>query len=423
MEKNKREVITTEKFIEMGKKVHGDKFDYSEAVYINNKTGVKLTCFRGHKIEVSYSSHVNKKSDCRHCVKEDMSVRIRKEANENFYKRANQIHSNKYNYEKVNYVDSHTKITIICNKGHEFEQQPTSHLAGQGCKYCNEIALKEGKPLTNIVVPRITNKWTKEKFIEKGKEIHGNEYDYSLVNFISIKKPVVLRCNRNHIFEQIPELHLKGNNCRQCAVNNYSNEEFIVKSKEIFGDTFDYSKCNYINAITKITLICKEKKHEFEVCPTKHYSTLGCPLCNKTTEGKMEKELRQKYPNLKLQFFIKNINMIKTYPFDFLIKKHNIIVELDGKQHFERVEFFQQTVEERQLVDFIKMYWAFKEGFTVIRVYQPDVYKDNFDWVGQLVENIKDYDKPEFICLAKNISVYDEYCNNYKKFLQNYNFK
>ncbi len=50
MEKKKKEIITTEKFIEMGKKVHGDKFDYSEAVYVNAKTKIKLTCKNGHKI-------------------------------------------------------------------------------------------------------------------------------------------------------------------------------------------------------------------------------------------------------------------------------------------------------------------------------------------------------------------------------------
>jgi very-short-patch-repair endonuclease len=427
MEKNKKEAIITEKFIEMSKKVHGDKFDYSEAVYVNAKTKVKLTCKNGHKIEVTYRSHVKQQSNCVYCVRDKSGIEQKTKARDTFVEKSRVIHGNKYNYDKVNYVDSHTKIIIICNEGHEFEQQPTRHLSGQGCKYCNEKAIKNSEPITNVVVPRITNKWTTEKFIEKAKEIHGDKFDYSMVNFISYKKKVVIKCLKEHIFEQAPDGHLRGNDCKQCQdLKNFfrkiTNEEFIEKSKQIFINMFDYSKCYYIGSNIKVTLICKEKNHEFEVEPRHHYNSLGCPLCNKTTEGKMEKELRQKYPNLKLQFFIKNINMIKTYPFDFFIKKHNIIVELDGKQHFETVEFFQQTVEERQLIDFIKMYWAFKEGYTIIRVYQPDVYKDNFNWVGELVKNIKDYDKPEFICLAKDIKVYDEYCNNYKKFLENYNF-
>lgn len=413
----KKEVITKEIFIELGKQIHGDKFDYSEVIYVNTKTKVKLTCERGHKIQITYQDHINKKSNCIFCVREDMAIKVRFEAKQNFYKRANEIHNNKYNYEKVNYIDSHTKVIIICDKGHEFEQQPTSHLAGQGCKYCNQIALNEGNPLTNVKLPRITIKWTKDKFIEKGKEIHGDEYDYSMVNFISKKKPVTLKCSRNHTFEQIPELHLKGNNCRQCAVNNYSNEEFIQKSKEIFGDTFDYSKCNYINAFKKVILICNKDKHEFEVNPNRHYTNLGCPLCNQTTEGKVEKELRKLYnDDLKLQFLIKNINEIKTYPFDFLIEKYKVIVELDGKQHFETVPFFQQPVEERQKIDFTKMYWAFQEGYTVLRIYQPDVYLDNFDWVGNLLDKIKKYKLPQFICIAKDPTVYDEYCNNFIKY-------
>ncbi len=420
MEKIKKEIITKEKFIELGRQIHNNKFDYSDMIYINTKTKVKLTCNRGHKIEVSYQDHINKKSDCIYCVREDMSIKVRKEAKENFYKRANEIHGNKYNYEKANYIDSHTKIIIICDKGHEFEQQPKSHLAGQGCKYCNQIAIKEGKQITNLEVKRITNKWTTEKFIEQAKEVHGDKFDYSMVNLISYKKNVKIKCRQGHVFEQKVRSHLLGRDCKKCSALCLTNEQFVEKSKKIFNDTFDYSKCNYINTNIKVILICSKDKHEFEVEPRHHYNSLGCPLCYNTTEGKMEKELRKIYnKELKLQFLFKNINEIKTYPFDFLIKNNKVIIELDGRQHFETVQYFQQPVEERQRIDFIKMYWAFKEGYSIIRIYQPDVYLDNFNWIEQLQENIKNYEEPKFICLAKNIKVYDEYCDNYKKFLEN----
>lgn len=420
MEKVKREIITTKKFIEMGKKIHGDKFDYSEVEYVNNKTKVKLTCDRGHKIEMSYQSHIDKKAGCGICAKEKIGLDFRTKAKESFIQKSIEKHGNKYNYEKVNYVDSHTKIIIICDNGHEFEQQPTRHLAGQGCKFCNQIALKEGKPITNVEVDRITNKWTKEKFIERAREIHNDEYDYSLVNFISYKKKVTIKCRKGHIFDQKVSSHLTGKKCKQCSVNNYTNEEFIEKSKEIFGNIFDYSKCKYEGAKTKVILICNKNKHEFEVEPSHHYDNLGCPLCYNTTEGKMEKELRKIYSeDLKIQFKIKKNKEIKTYPFDFIIKKHKVIVELDGRQHFENVDFFKQDVKDRQLTDFTKMYWAEKEGYTIIRIYQPDVYLDKYDWINDLCNNIKHYDNPKLICLAKDPSVYDEYCDNYKKFLQN----
>lgn len=363
----KKEVITTEKFIELGKEVHGDKFYYSEAEYVNYKSKIKLTCNRGHKIEVSFRSHIKQKADCIFCVRDRVGLELRTKAKESFVQKSIEKHGLKYNYDKVDYIDSHTKVIIICDKGHEFEQQPTRHLAGQGCKYCNQIALKEGKPITNVDVERITIKWTKEKFIEKAKEIHGDKFDYSMVDFTSYKNKIKIKCKQGHIFEQKIDGHLRGSDCKRCSTNFLTNNEFIQKSINIFGDMFDYSKCSYINTNTKVILICNKDKHEFEVEPRHHYTNLGCPLCNQTTEGKVEKELRKVYnDDLKLQFLIKNINEIKTYPFDFLIEKYKVIVELDGKQHFETVPFFQQPVEERQRIDFTKMYWAFQEGSLLV---------------------------------------------------------
>ena len=45
-------------------------------------------------------------------------------------------HNNKYDYSKVEYVNSSTKVCIICPEHGEFWQTPHKHLSGQGCPKC-----------------------------------------------------------------------------------------------------------------------------------------------------------------------------------------------------------------------------------------------------------------------------------------------
>jgi hypothetical protein len=55
-------------------------------------------------------------------------------------------------------------------------------------------------------------------------------------------------------------------------------KEFINKAKEVHGDKYDYSKVEYINSRTKITIICKVHSY-FEQIPSKHLFGQGCPIC------------------------------------------------------------------------------------------------------------------------------------------------
>ena len=55
---------------------------------------------------------------------------------ESFIQKAKEIHSDKYDYSKVEYIGSQTKICIICPKHGEFWQRPADHLRGCGCWKC-----------------------------------------------------------------------------------------------------------------------------------------------------------------------------------------------------------------------------------------------------------------------------------------------
>ena len=104
---------------------------------------------------------------------------------------------------------------------------------------------------------------TTQQFISKAKNIHGDKYDYSLVEYITSRIKVNIICRIHGEFEQLPRLHLSGNGCNACGIESqkhkmsYSLEQFISKSKHIHNNKYDYSLVTeYVNGETKIPIIC-----------------------------------------------------------------------------------------------------------------------------------------------------------------------
>jgi hypothetical protein len=81
--------------------------------------------------------------------------------------KAEKIHDNKYNYDRVNYINGRTKIDIICPDHGVFSQTPNAHLRGQGCPVCGKEKQSNSRRLTT------------QDFIERSKGVHGYTYDYS----------------------------------------------------------------------------------------------------------------------------------------------------------------------------------------------------------------------------------------------------
>lgn len=141
---------------------------------------------------------------------------------------------------------------------------------------------------------------TTSEFIENARKIHGDKYDYSKVEYKNNHTKICIICPKHGEFWQQPNNHLKGANCPKCAKEHHSQdkrlttEEFIKKSKSKHGDKYDYSKTHYINAWTKVTMICP-KHGDFSVYPARHLTKPykhhglngGCPLCfkEKNKEG------------------------------------------------------------------------------------------------------------------------------------------
>jgi len=124
---------------------------------------------------------------------------------EEFVELANKIHKNKYDYSKVDYINKHTKICIVCPVHGEFWQSPNNHLSNNGCPKC----WKE-RNLTS----KLSNT---EDFIKKAKAVHGDKYDYSKVNYKHSLEKICIICPKHGEFWQTPNMHLNGEGCPTCS--------------------------------------------------------------------------------------------------------------------------------------------------------------------------------------------------------------
>jgi hypothetical protein len=184
------------------------------------------------------------------------------------------IHENKYDYSKVIWKGVDIDIIVVCPIHGDFEIRPADHKRGRGCQKCS----KE----THIQY----NKLDTDNFIEKSIQIWGNEYDYSKTKYLGTNDKVIIICNKHGEFEQMPSNHYKygcascgrEKNVRNNKLKEQCKKDFEMKSNKIHNNIYDYTKSYYIDAQTKVIVICKEHG-EFNVTPNNHLRGKGCPKC------------------------------------------------------------------------------------------------------------------------------------------------
>lgn len=191
---------------------------------------------------------------------------MRRLTNEEFIKSCIEKHGDKYVYTKINYIKGTEDVIVICKEHGEFNIKASNFKKGFGCRKCSILRNKELQSSNN--------------YIENFKKKHGNKYDYSLVEYINNKTKIKIICEEHGIFEQRPDMHLRGNGCPKCSIKyKLTTDEFIKHCKEKHGDKYDYSLVKYINNKTKIKIICNEHGI-FKQTPKVHISSNGCPKCS-----------------------------------------------------------------------------------------------------------------------------------------------
>ena len=375
-------------FIKKSKIIHNNKYDYSKVEYKNIFTKVCIICSEHGEFWQQPNNHQNG-SGCPLCKKKSLSNLNRKDVNL-FIKESNKIHNNKYNYSKVEYTKNNIKVCIICPEHGEFFQTPNSHLQGHGCPMCqnnqtkntqkfvneskqihinkydyskveyinnhtkvciicpehgefwmtpkNHLIQKQGCPKCGYKKRNEKNTSNNENFIRKAKQIHNNKYDYSNVVYIKNNIKVNIICPIHGDFYQTPHDHLQSYGCPKCGGNNKkTNEIFIKESNIIHNNKYDYSKVEYINANTKVCIICPEHG-EFYQTPITHINNHGCPFCKiKKLEEILIKPFNKNNIYTERQ---KRFKWLGKQSLDFYLPEYNIAIECQGIQHFKPIDFF-----------------------------------------------------------------------------------
>ncbi len=287
----------------------------------------------------------------------------KKLTNKEFITKSRKIHGNHYGYSKIKYVNNRIKVVIICPEHGKFQQLPSNHLVGNGCRKCKN--------------ERHANKFKKtiKQFIIDAKKVHGNKYNYSKVKYINCKKNITIICPKHGEFLQCPSSHLKHYGCPTCGKENrrINIDKIIERFKKVHGDKYDYSKVIYKKMHIKIIIICP-KHGKFKQNPYSHLDNRGCPKCA-FNPSKGAKKIINFLNNNNIEYIReKNFPKCKYKSrlyFDFYIKERNLCIEYDGAQHFKKVPWWHKTEKDFEVVkirDKIKTKFCKREGINLLRI-------------------------------------------------------
>lgn len=190
--------------------VHGTRYDYSISKFTKMQSKIEILC-KEHGIFIQKPhDHVNGQG-CPVCAKEPKI-----EVND-LLQRFNIVHNFKYSYNLNAKILTSKKIDIACPRHGTYRQIVANHLAGHGCKKCsieeNSSKLKKGK----------------SHFIKKCFDIHGDKYDYSLIEEnVANHDKVEIICPTHGIFKQKLSNHITSKHgCPKCWIGGRYTENYF----------------------------------------------------------------------------------------------------------------------------------------------------------------------------------------------------
>jgi hypothetical protein len=191
---------------------------------------------------------------------------------EQFVTAAMRKHGNRYDYSQVAYMNSYTKVTIICRTHGSFKQRPDKHLFGQGCRKCAD-EFRSALQAADV-----------KHFVAAARKVHGRRYIYTGAVYKNRSTPLVIICRKHGQFRQMPMNHLKGSGCPKCALASCAKKltmthaEFIKFARQKHGDRYTYLS-RYLDSRIKMKIRCK--KHGIFMQAPKHHIAdgTGCPKC------------------------------------------------------------------------------------------------------------------------------------------------
>lgn len=299
---------------------------------------------------------------------------------EEFIEKAINVHHNKFNYSLTEYINSKTKVKIICPTHGVFEQTPNDHLSGKGCSNCNKYTIR----------------YDTKSFIERLKTIKFNQdYDFSKIEYTYNNVPVIIGCPIHGDVDVLPTSLVQGMGCKYCGKNvKLTKEQYIQKAIAVHGEFYDYSKIDYKGYDYPINIVCP-LHGEFKQSAGNHIVLkTRCPACAHNTRTKGHIELYEFFKNLGYDVleeyrpdWLKLYSSRKSYELDLYVPELNLSIEYNGTYwHSEEV------LIKRNRPDFHKTkYEKCKEnGINLIHIFE---FEDLEEWKKSLECYVKNVDR------------------------------
>jgi hypothetical protein len=274
----------------------------------------------------------------------------------------------------VNYINTSTKVEIICTKhSKKFLILPFNHLNGQeGCILCYR---------------------NKDKFLIDIEEKHKGRYTYNIdeLLYTPMSSDISIFCKDHGEFKMRLSNHVYfGYGCPKCAGNKrLTNDEFIEKCIHIHGHLYDYSRVKYKSLQDKVEIVCKDHGSFFQKAGNHINLSQHCPSCS---SSKGERLLINILESKKIKYihqhsFEECINK-RELKFDFYLEEFNILLEYDGIQHYESIDYFggDEKFKLTRMCDEIKNKFCLEKNIPLYRI----PYNMKEDDINKIIDLIND---------------------------------
>lgn len=279
---NESKRLSQSEFVSRCQAQHGDRYDYGKVVYDGPDSEIIVTCKPHGDFNIVARVHLNNARGCPVCADE------RRVTSQRFLKRCHAIFGDAYTYDAVTFETVSDVVTVTCKKHGDFSRAVSHLLEGRGCPQCARERV--------VAKPRKTPSYD---VVERFVSVHGDRYDYSLVNFVAYDVPVDVICRKHGVFPILPINHWKGAHCRKCAretageKNRLGDSEWLEKFRAVHGDRYDYPSVQRIHSEKRIDVVCKEHGVFSVLVRNHYYGKHGCPDCSDYGPDSQQSVLRK----------------------------------------------------------------------------------------------------------------------------------
>jgi len=388
-------------FERRAKETHGDRYNYTKSVVKKKNDKVIITCKLHGEFRQLPGNHISGHG-CPVCGQISRGESQRYSLKQ-FLTSVKNIHGDKYDYSKVKYFNSQSKVEIICPIHGSFVMKANSHANGQGCPVCgrieankkiaidyleflnraakthggryiydensyidfttkmriecsehgwfkqkphSHISMRSGCPICGILQTAKSNEKGWGSVLNMFKEVHNNRYSYDESTYKDVSSKMKIKCNIHGWFLQKPYQHYSGSGCNKCAIievhekQKINFKEFKKRSQLKHGSRYNYSEEDYVDIFTPIKISC-EKHGEFYQKPHDHYRGSGCPKCQSSRgENAVRLILKELDIEFKEQKTFEGLEYRNKLRCDFYIPNTNTVIEYNGLQHYEPISIF-----------------------------------------------------------------------------------